>query len=678
MSENARNQISEAILNIGHSIDIEKGIPWGVGKRMPVYFDFRSFLGNYELRQLAVNTLVELVEKHESRQDELKQKGFLEEEDRYDLVTGLPTAGFAFAAGVADKLALPLVLLHEDKTYIFENIASLKTGKVQFDAIASTSPLAIPFGVKTADELQLPFIYVRKEKKGYGLNKLIEGLPENNAHIKKVMLIDYFIKDSYLDSAIETLENAGIIVENFITENIANRLIIEDDSSLEKKILLFIDDLISTGEKQVGDIRNYRNKGAIVNQIYVLLDYGFKKTNALFEPREEIDTEEIDTEEIDAVDKKKTKNFYQGCEIKFVKRYQDVLDKLRGKGISDEIICEIFTWREDHQNWYENKRKEELKMGNNPTIGQHLDETTGYSDLDLQKVVLITSGKSLTPYFVNAEKLCRDQNISKFLNENENNAAAIIEHAQKLTQEHPEFEKDIEIMAENVAELLKKGKGRELAISGGLRRDLIFSGPIARRLSLAHIALYKQDEGQGIYDDKVEIIHPTGEVELVNENIPFYVVHVADLMTKGSSSYSIDEVTQRKVGWIPMLRERKATVNDFVVAVTRLQGGETTLEAQGVTLHSFVEINKEYLDVHSNQPEIAAAYAESERKWTENYLKEHGVEILVPYFKEGQKKLKRAQSFMKLYKGFLEESGLMEQLDEAVYQEYGKSLNEII
>lgn len=43
------------------------------------------------------------------------------------------------------------------------------------DIIAGVSTSGIPFGLMIAEELNLPFIYVRSKPKGYGLDKLIEG-----------------------------------------------------------------------------------------------------------------------------------------------------------------------------------------------------------------------------------------------------------------------------------------------------------------------------------------------------------------------------------------------------------------------------------------------------------------------------------------------------------------------
>ena len=91
-------------------------------------------------------------------------------------------------------------------------------------------------------------------------------------------------------------------------------------------------------------------------------------------------------------------------------------------------------------------------------------------------------------YYVNAEKLCQDGGKFKEYGED---SGAMIQHAVKMMEEHPTFEEVIDILVEKVKEV--KGD----TISGGQRRDWIFSGPVAAKLDMPHISLYKAKyEGQ--------------------------------------------------------------------------------------------------------------------------------------------------------------------------------------
>ena len=205
-------------------------------------------------------------------------------------------------------------------------------------------------------------------------------------------------------------------------------------------------------------------------------------------------------------------------------------------------------------------------MENNEVIARHLEETGAYADKETP--VLLTSGESLTPFFVNAEKLCRDEDISAFLKENGDSSKAIIDHAAELAGQHIEFSQDIAILVEKAKELFtNKDRGLASAISGGQRRDWIFSGPVARQLDVPHISLYKQEDET----DKIEIVYPDGRMDLAPAKLPYYTVHVVDLLTKGSSCY--DNETGVAKGWIPMARNKDAHIRHLIAVVTRLQKG---------------------------------------------------------------------------------------------------------
>ncbi len=64
----------------------------------------------------------------------------------------------------------------EIRTYIKEELAnSIEKAYPNFEAIAGVATAGIPQGALVADILNVPFIYVRSEPKGHGLENLIEG-----------------------------------------------------------------------------------------------------------------------------------------------------------------------------------------------------------------------------------------------------------------------------------------------------------------------------------------------------------------------------------------------------------------------------------------------------------------------------------------------------------------------
>lgn len=301
---------------------------------------------------------------------------------------------------------------------------------------------------------------------------------------------------------------------------------------------------------------------------------------------------------------------------------------------------------------------------NHPRISQLLVETSAYRDL--ASPVILTSGE-LGIYYINAEKLAQDSGEFEKYGEN---SQAMIAHAIKMAEVHPTFGEVIDILTEDakilIPDLHKEGYG----ISGGQRRDWLFSGPVAHRLGIPHISLYK--------DEKIEIVAPGGETYSKDdlEGRRFGALQFVDLLTEASSCYRIEEGNLR--GWIPMLRRNHFPVNSLVAVVTRLQGGEERLRQQKVNVEAKVAIDQNFLKEYSKQPEIAVEYNQNPTLWSQNYLRQNGALALVDAFNPKGGKLDRAKKFLTRYKGVLEEAGKLGELDLALRIKYGAHLKEII
>jgi len=75
------------------------------------------------------------------------------------------------------------------------------------DVIAGVATAGIPQGALVADELALPFIYVRSKSKGHGLQNMIEGKIEEG---QKVLLIEDLVSTGGSSlAAAEALREAG-------------------------------------------------------------------------------------------------------------------------------------------------------------------------------------------------------------------------------------------------------------------------------------------------------------------------------------------------------------------------------------------------------------------------------------------------------------------------------------
>ncbi|MEQ9426260.1 MAG: orotate phosphoribosyltransferase [Cyclobacteriaceae bacterium] len=80
----------------------------------------------------------------------------------------------------------------------------------QAEAIAGVATAGIPQGALVAEELNLPFIYVRSKAKGHGMENLIEGKATEG---QKVVVIEDLISTGGSSlKAVDALRQAGIVV----------------------------------------------------------------------------------------------------------------------------------------------------------------------------------------------------------------------------------------------------------------------------------------------------------------------------------------------------------------------------------------------------------------------------------------------------------------------------------
>ncbi|HEX7032184.1 MAG TPA: orotate phosphoribosyltransferase [Nitrososphaera sp.] len=84
----------------------------------------------------------------------------------------------------------------------------------EFDAIASVPTSGLIFGSALAYEMSKPFIYARKESKGYGTGKAVEGYLKPGS--KVVIVDDVATTGTSVSNAVETIRANGGIVENAI------------------------------------------------------------------------------------------------------------------------------------------------------------------------------------------------------------------------------------------------------------------------------------------------------------------------------------------------------------------------------------------------------------------------------------------------------------------------------
>lgn len=289
---------------------------------------------------------------------------------------------------------------------------------------------------------------------------------------------------------------------------------------------------------------------------------------------------------------------------------------------------------------------------------RYLAESGAFADLDNPEILV--SGE-LSPFYINLLRLLEDGGTA----ERRLNADDMIRHACNVARTHGKFGLLIDALTRQVGEAI--GLDENAAISGGERKDWIFSGPVSRRLHLPHITLYKNTKSTG----PVEVAWPGCPPDEEDEIDDLTVYHIADLLTKGSSVYRIEEGEHR--GWIPMLRGRKARAQSLHAVVDRMQGARERLAAHGIRTASLIDIDEGFFRRNARHPERDIAYWHNSQAWGEEYLREHGALGLAEYFDPNGRKQDRARRFLDKYASALE-GGPIEELERAVKKRYGAGL----
>ncbi len=182
-------------------------------------------------------------------------------------------------------------------------------------------------------------------------------------------------------------------------------------------------------------------------------------------------------------------------------------------------------------------------------------------------------------------------------------------------------------------------------ISGGERRDLFFSMPVAIKLGKPHLTLLKN--GDGWYQEQI-----TSEAKLIKEDelSGRTALHIADLVTEASSYVRT---------WLPALRTAGARIQRTIVVVDRGQGGADILQKEGVLLQSMILIDRAFLDsavrygqIDERQKAFIEAFMADPHQFMLDFLKSHPG-YLTRQIAMGGKNKERALRCMEL--GFTDE-----------------------
>lgn len=240
-------------------VQINPTIPftWKSGTKNPIYVDNRMYLGMPEVRTLIIHELCAM----------LKNANI-----QFDGVLGVSTAGIPWAAYVANEFQVPLFINNDGKTYCYKkdllpDISGAEVWLRTTDAIASNVPWGIAPGAILAQRMNKPLMYVRPQPKDHGVKKQIEG---DLADIKNIGLINVFNQDNYKASINHALKNHGIELTCEKSWQFDGT-----EGQAKGKVILVIDDLLSTSKSALEEVEILLQSGAEVTNIASLFTYGF-------------------------------------------------------------------------------------------------------------------------------------------------------------------------------------------------------------------------------------------------------------------------------------------------------------------------------------------------------------------------------------------------------------------
>lgn len=146
-------------------------------------------------------------------------------------------------------------------------------------------------------------------------------------------------------------------------------------------------------------------------------------------------------------------------------------------------------------------------------------------------------------------------------------------------------------------------------VSGGELADLLFSIPVAMRMSKPHIIIRKAEKGHGAGG------RIAGRLDQGQR-----VVHVSDLITSGTSA----------LDWVRVIRQAGGVLSDYFVVFDRDQGGDEALSAIGVHLHPLVTLGSDFLTysagtgmIPAKTVKVISAYLDDPEGWAESFLLNH-------------------------------------------------------
>ena len=171
-------------------------------------------------------------------------------------------------------------------------------------------------------------------------------------------------------------------------------------------------------------------------------------------------------------------------------------------------------------------------------------------------------------------------------------------------------------------------------ISGGERRDFFFSMPVAKKLGMGHLSIFK--DLSCVYTDENGVSMDPAEANLAGKKS----VHIVDLITVASSYIR---------AWIPAVEALGAKIAYSLAVVDRDQGGTEILANAGCPLTTLITIKPELFEqakalgrVTDAQIELINSFIADPDKFLHDFLVAHP-DFLANEIAKGGKSAQRAE-----------------------------------
>ena len=174
---------------------------------------------------------------------------------------------FTLASGKPSPYYIDMRMLPSFPQHFKLTIGALKgaIAKLKFDTLASVPTSGLVFGSALAYEASKPFVYVRKESKGYGTSKLVEGhLPSGS---KVLVIDDVATTGTSVSKAINVIRANGGVVDDVVA--VLSRMEGAEEKLKEMGVrltaVITIQDIVSTLHKS--GLIDDATRGAVMRQV---------------------------------------------------------------------------------------------------------------------------------------------------------------------------------------------------------------------------------------------------------------------------------------------------------------------------------------------------------------------------------------------------------------------------